>query len=602
MPAVLAEPYQVFMVNYTSHGNGKDAGPDEDTSYGAAQSPSHDRPDAHYHHDTMLSSFGSPSTFITDRPLPRQPPLHFEAPHYGLPSLRDSLRQPLDGNESEVNQNTDHTYGQRPVLHSGQMNMLPYPFPGETADLGPYPAHGDPLGSHHISHQEYSHAAAPSHHLLHHRIPSQGPSSLPSNARISRVQDSGRSKETKEPIDLSFLNMPGLPERFPEPKVSKTRFGKKEDSVVVTLKEQFNLSWKQIAWFFPGRQPGTLQVRYCNLLKVRHVDWDDEKDAKLKQYIEEYEENKWHFISRKMGRHRISPEACRRRAAELEELEARADSAEADAETEGETEQSDIRASFQPITDARAKAASNSPNLKPPNSLSCPKRPASSTPSTSRTMFLQRTASALARRSPARAFTLAQRPFSSTIIRSDAKKWTPKQEGKVLTFEEIKVEDDLLPPGAKPGTIPTDVDQATGLERLELIGKMQGIDIFDMRPLDASRKGTLEDPIIVNSAGDEQYAGCTGYPVDSHQVNWLTVSRERPIERCMECGNVVKMNYIGPEEDPHAHDHAHDHGHHHPPSRRAQDLRRLREARILNSALVDENESVGAVLILIMFS
>lgn len=56
-------------------------------------------------------------------------------------------------------------------------------------------------------------------------------------------------------------------------------------------------------------------------------------------------------------------------------------------------------------------------------------------------------------------------------------------------YIEIKVEDDLLPPGAKPGTIPTDLDQSTGLERLELIGKMQGIDIFDMRPLDASRKG-----------------------------------------------------------------------------------------------------------------
>jgi hypothetical protein len=57
------------------------------------------------------------------------------------------------------------------------------------------------------------------------------------------------------------------------------------------------------------------------------------------------------------------------------------------------------------------------------------------------------------------------------------------------TITEIKSEDDLIPPGAKPGTIPTDYIQATGLERLELIGKMQGIDIFDMRPLDASRKG-----------------------------------------------------------------------------------------------------------------
>lgn len=35
--------------------------------------------------------------------------------------------------------------------------------------------------------------------------------------------------------------------------------------------------------------------------------------------------------------------------------------------------------------------------------------------------------------------------------------------------------------------------------------------------------GTLDNPIIVNGAGDEQYAGCTGYPADSHQVNWLTV-------------------------------------------------------------------------------
>jgi cytochrome c oxidase subunit 5b len=37
--------------------------------------------------------------------------------------------------------------------------------------------------------------------------------------------------------------------------------------------------------------------------------------------------------------------------------------------------------------------------------------------------------------------------------------------------------------------MPTDIEQATGLERLELLGKMEGRDIFDMRPLDASRLG-----------------------------------------------------------------------------------------------------------------
>lgn len=58
-----------------------------------------------------------------------------------------------------------------------------------------------------------------------------------------------------------------------------------------------------------------------------------------------------------------------------------------------------------------------------------------------------------------------------------------------MEFVEIKNYDDLLAPGAQPGTVPTDAEQATGLERLEILGKMQGVDIFDMRPLDASRLG-----------------------------------------------------------------------------------------------------------------
>jgi hypothetical protein len=33
----------------------------------------------------------------------------------------------------------------------------------------------------------------------------------------------------------------------------------------------------------------------------------------------------------------------------------------------------------------------------------------------------------------------------------------------------------------------------------------------------------LDNPIIVKSYGDEQYAGCTGYPVDSHITIWLAV-------------------------------------------------------------------------------
>ena len=31
------------------------------------------------------------------------------------------------------------------------------------------------------------------------------------------------------------------------------------------------------------------------------------------------------------------------------------------------------------------------------------------------------------------------------------------------------------------------------------------------------------------------------------------MSRDRPVERCPECGNVLKMEYVGPMDDPHAH-------------------------------------------------
>lgn len=69
-----------------------------------------------------------------------------------------------------------------------------------------------------------------------------------------------------------------------------------------------------------------------------------------------------------------------------------------------------------------------------------------------------------------------------------------RQLTHVCTIADIESEHDLLPPGAQPGTVPTDLEQATGLERLEILGKMQGVDIFDMRPLDSSRRGPLTPP------------------------------------------------------------------------------------------------------------
>ncbi|KAI9786009.1 MAG: Cytochrome c oxidase subunit 4 [Peltula sp. TS41687] len=171
-------------------------------------------------------------------------------------------------------------------------------------------------------------------------------------------------------------------------------------------------------------------------------------------------------------------------------------------------------------------------------------------------MFLQRSATAIVRRSALNH--AVRRSFATSIVRRHVASGTAAEaETKLKKYEEITSEADLLPPGAKPGTVPTDLEQATGLERLEILGKMEGIDIFDMKPLDASRMGTLDNPIVVKSFGDEQYAGCTGYPADSHNTLWLVLSRDRPIGRCTECGNVLKMEYVGPavEQDPHTDGH-----------------------------------------------
>lgn len=171
-------------------------------------------------------------------------------------------------------------------------------------------------------------------------------------------------------------------------------------------------------------------------------------------------------------------------------------------------------------------------------------------------MFLQRSAATIARRGAvAAAAPIVRRSFATSVARRFPESGTNEKNFKPLSA--IKAEEDLVGPGAEPGTIPTDLEQATGMERLEILGKIEGIDVFDMKPLDASRKGTLENPILVRSAGDEQYAGCTGCPADSHNVIWLTLTRDRPVNRCIECGSVYKMDYIGPPEDPH-----HDHHHH----------------------------------------
>lgn len=40
-------------------------------------------------------------------------------------------------------------------------------------------------------------------------------------------------------------------------------------------------------------------------------------------------------------------------------------------------------------------------------------------------------------------------------------------------------------------------EQATGLERFELLGDLHGVDVFDMKPIEMTRMGTLDEPIPI---------------------------------------------------------------------------------------------------------
>lgn len=129
---------------------------------------------------------------------------------------------------------------------------------------------------------------------------------------------------------------------------------------------------------------------------------------------------------------------------------------------------------------------------------------------------------------------------TSSLLRSAA----PKEFKTATKLAEVETTHDLIGQGAKEGEVPTDLDQATGLERFELLGKLEGIEVFETEPLDASKIGTMADPVIIDSYDDYRYVGCTGSPAGSHVVMWLKPTVDK-VARCWECGSVYKINYLG---------------------------------------------------------
>ncbi|KAI5851704.1 hypothetical protein DFP73DRAFT_590951 [Morchella snyderi] len=170
----------------------------------------------------------------------------------------------------------------------------------------------------------YQHHPPPSHHqhpqhTHHHHMPDQPPPSK--IARTGPVMGPGGGSQMgmAGPSNVAGpSNMSQMPAPAPRPRGPKLKFTPEDDQLLVDLKENKALTWKQIAEFFPGRSSGTLQVRYCTKLKAKTTQWTDETVLRLRNAMVEYEQDRWRLIAAKVG-NGFSPAACKEKAKELDE-------------------------------------------------------------------------------------------------------------------------------------------------------------------------------------------------------------------------------------------------------------------------------------------
>lgn len=123
-----------------------------------------------------------------------------------------------------------------------------------------------------------SHSGQMSTHHHHH---------LPNQQHPSKFHRTGYGEEqyiAEEHGPPCVVGQPGMPEPAPKPKGPKLKFTPEDDQLLVELKETKNLTWKQIADFFPGRSSGTLQVRYCTKLKAKTMVWTEDMVSRSRPY------------------------------------------------------------------------------------------------------------------------------------------------------------------------------------------------------------------------------------------------------------------------------------------------------------------------------
>ncbi|KAJ5492747.1 hypothetical protein N7539_001493 [Penicillium diatomitis] len=262
----------------------------------------------HSHHGPLLPHPASQNNAYQDTQTPYMHAHQMPRPsfHYGYeysPFRSTDKRKRSDSDdEGDGRRQLDHPFATRGSLLSLSIDGTSITDQSESTL---FPGHEDISTSlpptTHAYQPAFSLPVPQQHH--HHRLPAQL-----LNAHDSLVTVSGGPP--------SVVGQPGMPEPAPRPRGPKLKFTPEEDALLVDLKEEKNLTWKQIADFFPGRTSGTLQVRYCTKLKAKDVVWTDEMLARLQRALSDYEHDKWRIVAAKVG-NGFTPAACRERADHL---------------------------------------------------------------------------------------------------------------------------------------------------------------------------------------------------------------------------------------------------------------------------------------------
>ena len=182
---------------------------------------------------------------------------HHGPPHYGAPGPSPhAVVTPLYPSLTPTHGATGGIKRQRP----DELDLSVPGIPGlEQSDLDSMQQ--TPMGA---AYGESAGGAPPTHH--HHRLPDTGPP----NKMMRRDGEGGGGGAP------SVVGQVGMPPPAPRPRGPKLKFTPEDDQLLIDLKENKSLTWKQIADFFPGRSSGTLQVRYCTKLKAKTTQWTDE--------------------------------------------------------------------------------------------------------------------------------------------------------------------------------------------------------------------------------------------------------------------------------------------------------------------------------------